>query len=128
MIKNAIILSLILGLTLATTGCTLFLVGAASGIAGGIAISKDSAELNLDKPYSEVYEATVTVLDEMGAVKLQDIKAGKIEAHVQGAGVTATIEHITEKTTGVKIKARKNLLPNVDLAIEVLNNINSKFQ
>ncbi|NQT33024.1 MAG: DUF3568 family protein [Candidatus Omnitrophica bacterium] len=126
MAKNAIILSLILVLSLATTGCALFLIGA--GAAGGIAISKDSAELNLDKPYAEVYEATVDVLDEMGAVKLQDIKAGRVEASVQGSSVTAKVKRITEKTTGITVSARKNLLPNVDMAVNVLNNVNNKFQ
>ena len=104
-------------------GCVACLVGA--GVAGGIAISKDSAKLEKDVSYDRAWRVTHDTLTNMGMVSLRDKQAGKIEAQVQGAKVNVTVSKITSSATRIKVKARKNLMPNVDLAIDILNQINN---
>ena len=112
---------LIIFLSVSTLGCALFLVGA--GAAGGVAISKDTATVNVDKSFEQAWNVTYKQLESMGAINLQDKKVGKIGANIQNSEVTANIKRLTRKTVTIEIKARKNLLPNVGLAQDILNAI-----
>jgi len=62
------------------SGCVAVLVG--GGVAGGIALSKDSASVNLDKSFDQAWNVTYKQLEKMGAINLQDKKSGKIEANI----------------------------------------------
>src|SRR3989338_2060037 len=87
---------------LVLTGCVAAgLVG--TGAAGGVALSKDSATVNLDQSFDSVWNVTLKQLDGMGAVNLQDKKAGKIEADIQDSHVTATVKQLTKKTISLEI-------------------------
>lgn len=107
------------------TGCAAVLVGA--GVGGGIAISKDSASVNLDKSFDTAWSVTFKQIEKMGAINFQDKKSGKIEANIQNSKVTAKVTQLTKMTINIEIKARKNLLPNVSLAQEILNQIIQKL-
>ena len=111
--------------SLCLSGCALFLVGA--GVAGGVAISKDTAKLEIDSSYNKAWRAAHTTAVQMGKVTLQDKKAGKIEAMIQDSKVNITVIQVTPKSIRVEVKARKNLLPNIDLAVEVSNQISNKL-
>jgi hypothetical protein len=122
--KNLLIGMLLISCLL-SSGCVVALVGA--GAAGGIALSKDSAMVNLDQDFDRVWSITSKQLESMGAITLQDKKAGKIEADIQESQVTAVIKQLTAKTVSLEVKARKNLFPNVTLAQDILNQIIQKF-
>jgi len=104
-------------------GCPLILVG--GGVAGGIAISKDSVTLNADTSFERAWNVTYGNLKNMGAIIFEDKKNGKIEAEIQDTDVYAQITRLTKKTMSIQIKARKNMLPNIDLAQNIINKINS---
>lgn len=108
---------LALGLFLAPAlaGCAAILIG--GGVAGGLTISKDTVELNADRPYNTVWSATLKEIKKMnGVLIIEDKKAGKIEANIKESKVEITLNQITPSTVQVHIKARKNLFPNIELA------------
>lgn len=115
----------LMGALLSCYGCAAVLIGA--GVAGGVAISEDTAKLDADASYSRAWKATYDTLQEMGAITTQDKDSGKIEASIQDTKVDARLVPLTSKTVRIQIKARKNLLPNMDLAMMIINRINNKF-
>ena len=106
-------------------GCAAILIGA--GVAGGVAISEDTAKLEVDTSYGRAWKVTYDAIKSMGAVNSQDKDSGKIEANVQDTKIDAKVIPLTPQTVRIEIKARKNLLPNMDLAMRIVNKINSKF-
>lgn len=106
-------------------GCAAVLIGA--GVAGGVAISEDTAKLDIDTSYSRAWKVTYDTIKDMGAINIQDKESGKIEANIQNTQVVAKVLPLTAQTVRVEVKARKNLLPNMDLAMLIVNRINSKF-
>jgi hypothetical protein len=123
--KKFILVSGLLFLSFSLIGCTALIIG--GGVAGGIAISKDTATVNLDRSFDAAWNVTYKQLEKMGAITLQDKKANKIEARIQDSDVTATIKQLTPKTITIEIKARKNFFPNVSLAQDILNEIIQKL-
>jgi hypothetical protein len=106
-------------------GCAAVLVGA--GVAGGIAISEDTAKLEVDTSFDRAWKTTYDVIKGMGVISDTDRETGKLEALIQESKVEARIIPLTSRTVRIEIKARKNLLPNMDLAMRIINRINSKF-
>jgi hypothetical protein len=118
----------ILGIMLSCAGmygCAAILVGA--GVAGGIAISEDTAKLEADTSYDRAWKLTYDAVKSMGVITESDRELGKIEALVQESKVEAKVVPLTSRTVRIEIKARKNLLPNMDLAMRIINKINSKL-
>ena len=108
--------------SLGISGCALLLVGA--GAAGGYAIGKDSVKNVLDLSNDHVYEQSLAVAKEMGAVTLEDRVHGRIKADVQNVNVTITIKPLTKRTVELKVQARSDLwMPKVDTAQEVYTKI-----
>ena len=112
-------------LCLSLTGCAAVLIGA--GVAGGFAISKDTAKLERDTSYRRAWSASLDVIEDMGVVESHDKTAGTIEATVQGAKINATVSQLTDSTVQVTVKARKNLLPKINLAMDIVNRIGKKI-
>lgn len=108
-------------------GCAAVLIG--TGVAGGIAISEDTVKLEKSTSVAHAYAVTYSTLERMGVIILENKYAGRIEAEVQNSKVTAQIESLTPKTIRIKITARKdfNLIPNIDLAMEIINRINNRL-
>jgi len=123
--RNLFLVLLLISFVMTSSGCFALLLGA--GVAGGVAISKDTASVNVDKSFDAAWKATYDQLEKMGAINLQDKKVGKIEANIEDSEVTALIKQLTAKTVTIEIKARKNLFPNVTLAQDILNQIIKKF-
>ena len=108
----------------AAYGCAAVLVG--GGVAGGIAISKDTVELNIDKSYNRAWAVCIKEIKKMnGHIKLQDKKGGKIEADIKETQVEITLTQLTQATVQIQIKARKNYFPNIELANELSNKISA---
>lgn len=109
------------------SSCALFLVG--GGIAGGIAISEDTIEGNVDKSLDPVWNAAREVIMSEGFIRIEDKPHGIIEAEVRKSQVNLDIRKITEKTVRIQVKARKGykLIPDLDLANDLYNKINAKL-
>ncbi|MBL7081823.1 MAG: DUF3568 family protein [Candidatus Omnitrophica bacterium] len=106
-------------------GCAAVLLGGA--VAGGMAVSKDTAKLETDTSFQRAWTVTYNTLLEMGEISLRDEDAGEIEAKINDSDVTAQIIRITRKSVRIEIKARKNLMPEVGLAVEIINKINRRL-
>ena len=102
-------------------GCALFLIG--GGVAGGIAISKDTAKLEVDSSFDHAWDAAYSIVDTRGLITLEDKRGGRIESKIDNSSVVVKIKRITGKAVRISVSARKNLLPNIDLAVEILNKI-----
>ncbi len=123
--KRIVMASWMIVSLLVFSGCAAILIGA--GVAGGVAISEDTAKLEVDTSYERAWTVVYSTIKSMGAVNTQDKDVGKIEANIQDSRVDVKVLPITSKAVRIEVKARKNLLPNMDLAMMIVNRINSKF-
>ncbi len=110
------------------SGCALFLIG--GGVAGGIAISRDTVEGHFDKRFDQVWGAARQVLMGEGFIKLEDKPHGEIHAEAEKSEVTVEVLQVSEKTVRVRVKARKSykLVPNMDLANKIYNKLFKKLE
>ena len=120
-----IVIGVALG-SLALSGCAALLVGA--GVAGGYAISRDSVRNAFDLSPDHVFEQSLAVAKEMGAVELQDRVHGKIKAKVRQANITITVRPLTKRTVELKVQGRSEFwMPEVDTAQDVYTKIVEHF-
>lgn len=123
--KRMVLASWMVVSLLAFSGCAAILIGA--GVAGGVAISEDTAKLEVDSSYDHAWSVAYNTVKSMGIISAQNKDSGKIEADVQDSKIDVKVLPVTSKTVRIEVKARKNLLPNMDLAMTIINRINSKF-
>ena len=111
-----------------SSGCAILLVGA--GVGGGIAISRDTIEGNLDKKSDTIWNASRDVLMQEGFIRLENKPHGTFDAEVEKSQVNIEVKQITEKTVRIRVKARKGykLIPNPHLANELYNKIYAKVR
>ena len=107
------------------SGCVALILGA--GVAGGIAISQDTIRLQSNTNRDRAFNVTRQTLDRMGIINKEEPKAGTIEATVEDSHVVARIIPVTKSSMRIEVKVRKNLLPNMDLASKIINDINSRL-
>ena len=109
--------------SLVLSGCAAVLVGA--GAAGGYAIGPDYVQGETDKDFSGIYNSALDVAGIMGVIqsKYSSPAVGKIRAKVENSSLEISIERLTRHTLRLKVKSRKNLMPNIALAQKVYNNI-----
>lgn len=105
----------------ATTGCAVALVGA--GAVAGYAVSRDHVELLVDRPYPQTWDVCLEETKRAGLIKDVDPAEGRIEAESRGAHLVVTVERLTETTVKIVVKARKHLLPKIDVAQQLANRI-----
>lgn len=105
------------------SGCAAVLVGA--GAAGGYAIGPDYVQGETDKDFSGIYNSALDIAGIMGIVqsKYSSSTVGKIRAKVENSSLEISMERLTRHTLRLKVKSRKNLMPNIALAQKVYNNI-----
>ena len=120
------ILALFLVLHSLMSGCALFLVGA--GAAGGYAITEDEMEGMTDLSRDRVWKTSLEVLQQRGAVTVQDKTQGRIEAIVNKSDVEVHVDQITKTTVRLRVKARKakKVFPDLGLAQELHGQIMRK--
>ena len=123
--SKKVLIAALIGLCLGGSGCALLLVGA--GAAGGYAIGKDSVKNHYDLSQDRVFRTALVVTKELGQVSEEDPAHGIIRARVGETSVTITVKPLTKKTVELKVKARKNLMPDVDIAQQIYNKINSRL-
>jgi hypothetical protein len=126
-LKKITVILLLLSSICIFAGCAAVLIGA--GIVGGMELSSDSAKIAKDISFDDAYAATFRTLQDMGAITMENKYSGRIEAEVRDSKIKAQINRVSRKTVSIKISARKKntLLPNVDLAQEILNNVMQKL-
>ena len=104
-------------------GCTVMLIGASA--AGGYAIGKDYIQGESDKSFESVYNSAVNIADIMGIIeaKSSNPSVAKIRAKVENGSLEIDVERLTRSTLRLRVKSRKNLMPNIELAQKVYNKI-----
>jgi hypothetical protein len=97
-------------------GCApILLVGA--GAVAGYAVSRDAVTVDLDAPRGDVWRAAVEETKRLGGqIKKQDAGNGRLDAQIQKTDVVVTLEQLSPATVRVVIRARKNLMPQLELA------------
>lgn len=105
------------------SGCTIALLGA--GAAGGYALGKDCIQGDTDRSFEDLYAIALETVNAMGVVesKFSNPSIAKINARVNTSSLQITIERLTQQTVRLKVRSRKNLMPNIELAQKVYNNI-----
>lgn len=103
-------------LTVATlsAGCPVVLLG--GGAVAGYAISRDHVELTVEQPYAKVWGVALDETKRAGVLKDLNEETGRIEATYQGTHIVVTLERMTEMSVKIVVKARKHLLPQIDVA------------
>lgn len=97
----------------------------------GVAITlmgKDSAQEDYDIPYAKVYATTLATLKEIGAVKSENETNGSIKALVDKNDVSVEVKKLNDKTTRLKVSARRLLLPKPEAAGGVALQISEKLK
>ena len=110
-----------------TSGCTLFLIGGAA-TAGAIAVSQDFATSSVDVSFERAWKVSLAQVRKVGQVDDSIRKMGEIDAMVEGSRVHVKISRLNTRTVDIKVSARKNLLPNTDLAQAILASIIRKVK
>jgi hypothetical protein len=126
-LKKITVVLLLLSSIFIFTGCAAVLIGA--GVVGGMELSSDSAKTARDTSFDAAYSAAFRTIQDMGTITMENKYSGRIEAEVRDSKIKAQISRVSRKTVAIKITARKKntLLPNVNLAQEILNNVVQKL-
>ena len=107
-------------------GCAPVLL--ATGAVVGYAVSRDSVLLDLDQPWDRAWSAAQQEVSEQGLVKRENPKRGRLDARVEEADVVIVLKQLTPSTVRVVVRARKNLLPKVDVAQKVALGIQRRVE
>lgn len=104
-------------------GCVMMLVGA--GAAGGYAIGRDYVQGDVENDFDSMYNAAARIAEKIGVIesKYSNNSVGKIKVSVETSSLYITVERLTRHAVRLRVKSRKNLLPNVDLAQKTYTNI-----
>jgi len=119
------LIALLVCLCLGTSGCAVLLLGA--GAAGGYAIGKDSVKNHYDLSQDRVFRQALGAVKEVGQILEEDSAHGVIRAMVRETSVTITVKPLTKKTVELKVKARKALMPDIEVAQQIYNKIDSRL-
>ena len=107
-------------------GCAPVLI--ATGAVAGYAVSRDSVLMDMDKPWDPVWRAAQQEVQESGQLKRENPKRGRLDARVEEADVVVSLKQLTLSTVRVIVRARKNLLPKVDVAQKVALGIQRRVE
>ena len=101
---------------LSMSGCVALVVGGAVGALGGYAVSNDTIQADSDKPYEQLWNASLNVTRIRGAIRQEDAVRGYLEADIEKTKVWIRLSRLTQATTRVRISCRKYHFPNLGLA------------
>ena len=117
--KRLFLISCILNMALVASGCAPLIIGGAIGAVGGYAISKDTVQVDIDKPYDSLWASAVSVSDARGIIRLEDPARGRIELDAEKSKVRINITRLTKLASRIRVSARKYHLPNISLAEDI---------
>lgn len=118
--KTVVVLAGIVGLCF-LSGCVAAFVGA--GLTGGTMVGEDTIELIKETEFNHAWQMANETLKRMGTIKDVDEEANTIEAVVKGAKVKCVIDRVTPSVVKIQVSARKNLMPKIDIASAIINNL-----
>lgn len=110
---------------LGATGCIYFVAGGV-GALGGYAISPDTVEGESESDYDTLWDSANEVMGIMGTVNRKDYKMGTIDGTVSGARINIDMSQISSNEVRLRVKARKNMLPNIKIAQDVFVKIKNR--
>jgi hypothetical protein len=94
-----------------------------AGAVGGYMVSPDTVEGTTARSFTEVWDAAYEITGIMGRIESQNQNTGQIVATVNGAQITVTMMNLNTSSTKLSVKARKALMPKVDVAQDVYTKI-----
>ena len=109
-----VLLPVILGLT----GCVYLVVGGI-GALGGYVVSPDTVEGVTDHELMTVWDGSVEIMSILGNIYESYESSGLIRAKVSGADVTITLSRLSDSTIKISVKARKWMMPRINLAQDI---------
>ena len=116
--KNVFWVTLVLVFSLTASGCIPVIAGGL-GALGGYSISPDTVEGDSELDYDTLWDSAVEIVGIMGLIRTKDYKLGNIKASISGAAVTIDLAQISSSEVRMRIKARKNMLPNIKIAQDI---------
>ena len=113
-------------LWLTTSGCALFLIGA--GVAGGYAISNDTATATIDRNFDAVWPVVKDELQHMAMLAKENKTAGTLEAQTADkTRIWLTLVHVSDKGVKLSVKSRKNMFPRPQTAQQLMERVLKRF-
>ncbi len=123
--RTALMTLLVAGIVFLAYGCSPLFLG--HGVAGGISISGGTARVTENVTYDKAWNASRSVVEEMGTVTLLDKAGGQVGASIQESDVLVQVQPATPESTRILVTATKYRSPSIDLAVEILNQIRSNL-
>ncbi len=117
--KRIAIASIISVLLVSLCGCAPLIVGGVLGGVGAYAVSKDSIQGEIDKPFESLWESALKVGSIRGTVKQNDVTTGAIEFQTDSGRIWVKLVRVDQGTTRLKVAARRFHLPHISLAQDV---------
>ena len=116
----------LIGLLLTAPGCPVLLIGA--GVAGGYAISNDTATVTLERKFDAVWAATLEEVRKLATVTEENKTAGTLEAKTpDGTRLWVALTRPADSSVSLTIKARKNMLPKPKAAQKLMEKVLKRF-
>ncbi|MFA6379434.1 MAG: hypothetical protein WCX16_06635 [Candidatus Omnitrophota bacterium] len=123
--KNFFLIVCVCILSLLTSSCIYFVAGGV-GALGGYAVSPDTVEGEAQADYDTLWDASTQVVSIMGTVQTKDYKLGTLQGLVNGAKITIDLSQISSNDVRLRVKARKNMLPNIKMAQDIFVKIKNQ--
>lgn len=107
-------------------GCV-FVAGGAAGVAGGYMLARDTIAGEYQVKYKAAWKASLDACSTLGDILEQDYNNGVILATIDRVNVKVMLGELSDKSTSVKVKARKALFPQIGTAEKVFVKIAQKL-
>lgn len=114
--KKGSLIILVLFILPVICGCLPLIIGATAGGLGAYAVSKDTVQGDSDKNYDLLWESAVNVAKSGGIIQQENASTGYIELTVESSKVWIRFTRLTQRSTRIRISARKYHFPNSELA------------
>ncbi len=123
--KNTLVICFLVIFSMIVSGCAPILIGAAvgAGAVGGYAVSKDTIQTDLDKPYEAIWNSALSVSRGYGNMKYENSSTGYIELEQSPTHIWIRLSRMTRATTRIRVSVRRYHLPNMALAQEIFAKI-----
>ena len=127
--RKFVLITFLLLTCLPFSGCFYLVLGGVAA-AGGYAVSQDTIQGETQKDFEEVWDAAAEIISIMGNITSQSEALGKISAIVNSSKVTVQVLQLTPSTVRLKVKARKNIFPNIanaqNIFVKIMNRVNQE--
>lgn len=123
--RSIFLLSVICVFCFLASGCVYVIAGGV-GVLGGYAMSPDTVEGETESDYDTLWDAATEILSIMGTVNTKDYKLGTVDGTVSGARVTIDLSQVSSSEVRLRVKARKNMLPDIKSAQDIFVKIKNR--